>query len=92
VAEKAENKDVRDEAADTAEQISRLREKVEMLMSKRITPALADAGEQAEAALHSASDEARRRAAMVSGRVREQPLMALLIAAGVGVLIGRVMR
>jgi hypothetical protein len=52
----AKTYDVRDEAADTAEQISRLREKVEMLMSKRITPALGDAGEQAEAALHSASD------------------------------------
>ncbi len=81
-----------DDATDTAAQISRLRERVEMLMSERVTPALAHAGEQAEAALHQARDAVRGGADSVSGRVRAQPLAALLVAAGVGFVLGRILR
>lgn len=80
------------DADDAAAQISQLRRKVEMLMADRVTPALAQAGEQAEAALYSARDAVRDGAGVVSGRVREQPLMALLVASGVGFLLGRILR
>jgi hypothetical protein len=82
--------DVRD--GDAAEQIGRLREKVEMLMSKRVTPALAQAGEQAEAALHNARGAVRDGATAVSGRVREQPLLSILVATAAGFLLARILR
>jgi hypothetical protein len=61
-------------------------------MKDRVTPMVADAAGRAEAALHSAGHGVRYSADAVSGRVREQPLIALLIAAGVGFLIGRTLR
>jgi ElaB/YqjD/DUF883 family membrane-anchored ribosome-binding protein len=88
----AKTYDPRDDLSDTATQISRLREKVEMLMSERVTPALAQASEQAETALHNAQGAVRDGASAVSGRVREQPLIALLVASGVGFLLGRILR
>ena len=39
-----------------------------------------------------APDTVRGQAEAVSGRVREQPLIALLIAAGVGYILGRFIR
>jgi hypothetical protein len=73
-------------------QIARLREQVESLMKDRVTPAVADAAGRAEAAVYSAADTVRGQAEAVSGRVREQPLIALLIAAGVGYILGRFIR
>lgn len=83
---------VSDKAFDAKEQISQLRRQVEQLMSERVTPALSDAARRAEAAARSASEVAREQAEMVSSRVREQPLMAVLIAAATGYLIGRLFR
>jgi ElaB/YqjD/DUF883 family membrane-anchored ribosome-binding protein len=77
---------------DTTAQIARLREQVETLMKDRVTPALADAAGRAESAMYSAADVVREQADNVSGRVREQPLLAILIAAGVGYVLGRAMR
>jgi ElaB/YqjD/DUF883 family membrane-anchored ribosome-binding protein len=74
------------------EQIAKLRNQVEALMKDRVTPMVADAAGRAEAALHSAQHRARRSADAVSGQVRDQPLIALVVAAGVGFLIGRIMR
>ncbi|HET7883962.1 MAG TPA: hypothetical protein VFL55_23955 [Acetobacteraceae bacterium] len=79
-------------AGDATAQIARLREQVEALMKDRVTPALADAAGRAERALHDAADTMRGQAESVSGKVREQPLIAVLIAAGVGFLLGRAMR
>jgi ElaB/YqjD/DUF883 family membrane-anchored ribosome-binding protein len=73
-------------------QIARLREQVESLMKDRVTPAVADAAGRAEAAVYNAADTVRGQAEAVSGRVREQPLIALLIAAGVGYILGRFIR
>lgn len=79
-------------ADDAATQIARLREQVEALMKDRVTPALADAAGRAEAAIHGASDTVREQVETVSGKVREQPLLAIAIAAAVGYVLGRVTR
>ncbi|HBK09509.1 MAG TPA: hypothetical protein DDZ81_27220 [Acetobacteraceae bacterium] len=77
---------------DAQAQIARLRDQVEALMKDRITPAMTDFAGRAESAVHTASDAVKGQAQMVSGRVKEQPLIALMIAAAVGWVIGRVMR
>ena len=83
---------LRNKGADAQEQIAQLRKQVETLMNERVTPALADAADRASAAARSATDMARDQASAVSGRVREQPLMAILIAGAAGFLIGRLFR
>jgi ElaB/YqjD/DUF883 family membrane-anchored ribosome-binding protein len=77
---------------DTTTQIARLREQVEALMKDRVTPALADAAGRAESAVYGAADVVREQADNVSGRVREQPLTAILIAVGIGFVLGRALR
>jgi ElaB/YqjD/DUF883 family membrane-anchored ribosome-binding protein len=77
---------------DAQAQIVRLREQVEALMKDRVTPAVADFAGRAESAVHTASDAVRGQASMVSGRVKDAPLIAIMIAAAAGWLIGRVMR
>ncbi len=77
---------------DATAQIARLREQVEALMKERVTPAVADLAGRAEQAVYGATSVARDQAEAISNRVRDQPLLALLIAAGVGYLIGRTTR
>ena len=77
---------------DAQAQIARLREQVESLMKDRVTPAVADFAGRAESAVHTASGALRDQAQVVSGHVKEQPLIAIMIAAAVGWAIGRVMR
>jgi ElaB/YqjD/DUF883 family membrane-anchored ribosome-binding protein len=84
--------DTADEAENATTQIARLRAQVETLMRDRVTPVLADAAGRAESAMHAASDKVRGQAETVSGKVREQPLTAVLIAAAVGFVLGRVTR
>jgi ElaB/YqjD/DUF883 family membrane-anchored ribosome-binding protein len=79
-------------ASDAKEQIAQLRRQVEQLVSERVTPVLADAAGRAESAARQATDIAREQAEAVSSRVREQPLLAILIAAGAGYLVGRLFR
>ncbi|HTW26014.1 MAG TPA: hypothetical protein VME92_02705 [Acetobacteraceae bacterium] len=80
-------------AADDAKaQIAQLRRQVEQLMSERVTPVLADAAGRAQDAAQRARDFTSEQAEMITERVREQPLLAVLIAAGVGFLIGRIAR
>ena len=74
------------------EQIARLRAQVEMLMNERVTPLVANAAGRAESAVHSVAGAVRQQTDALSGQVREQPILALLMAAGVGVLIGRIIR
>ncbi len=73
---------------DAAEQIAKLREQVEQLMRERVTPALADAAARAESAVVTARDQAQA----MSGRVRERPLAAMLVATAIGFALGRVLR
>ncbi len=77
---------------DANAQIARLREQVEALMKDRVTPAVADLAGRAESAYAGASGAVKHQAEAVSGKVREQPLVAILIAAAVGWALGRVMR
>ena len=73
---------------DAGEQIAKLREQVETLMRERINPALADVAGRAETAMGVMKDQAEA----VSGRVRDQPIVAVLVAVAVGFLVGRVLR
>jgi ElaB/YqjD/DUF883 family membrane-anchored ribosome-binding protein len=85
-------RDTRSRIDDAQAQIARLRQQVEALMKDRVTPAVSDFAGRAENAMGSASGVVRDQAEMVSGRVKEQPFIALLIAASIGWIIGRVMR
>jgi ElaB/YqjD/DUF883 family membrane-anchored ribosome-binding protein len=81
-----------DSTGDAAAQIARLREQVETLMRDRVTPAVAAAADRAQSAMHGAADTMRDQLDTLSGGVREQPLLAILIAAAVGYLLGRATR
>ena len=70
---------------DTQQQISQLREQVETLMRERVTPAVTDIAGRAETAVR----RGREQAEVVSGQVQERALLAILIAAGIGYLLGR---
>jgi ElaB/YqjD/DUF883 family membrane-anchored ribosome-binding protein len=84
--------DTRNKIDDAQAQIVRLREQVEALMKDRVTPAVADFAGRTESAINTASNTVRDQAQAVSGRVKDQPLIAIMIAAAAGWLIGRVMR
>jgi ElaB/YqjD/DUF883 family membrane-anchored ribosome-binding protein len=81
-----------DMTEDATTQIARLREQVEALMKDRVTPAVAEVAGRAESAVYSAAGAVRDQADVVSGKVREQPLLAVLIAAAAGYVLGRVTR
>src|ERR1019366_2033357 len=81
-------KQAADQVEDAMTQISRLREQVESLIRDRVGPAIEDATERAEAA----SAAVRERADELAGAVRRQPFTAILAAAAVGFLLGRVSR
>jgi ElaB/YqjD/DUF883 family membrane-anchored ribosome-binding protein len=84
--------EARSKMDDANAQIARLREQVEALMKDRVSPAVADLAGRAESAMAGASGVVRDQAKVVSSRVREQPLIAILVAAAVGWAIGRVIR
>jgi ElaB/YqjD/DUF883 family membrane-anchored ribosome-binding protein len=77
---------------DPTVQIAHLRAQVEALMKERVTPAVTEMAGRAERALNSAAGVVRGQAATVSGHVRDQPLIAVLLAAGIGYLLGRALR
>lgn len=83
---------VNDTAQDAKEQIAQLREQVQTLMAERVTPALANAAGQAEQYARQAKDIYDDQSEMLSERVRESPIVAILIATGVGYLLGRIAR
>jgi hypothetical protein len=80
------------DSEDAHAQIARLRAQVETLMKDRVTPALADAAGRAEQAVYGAAGTVRDQAEVISGKVRDQPLLAVLIAAGIGYALGRITR
>ena len=84
--------DVSGKIGDATAQIAHLRAQVEELMKERIAPAVADFAGRAEAAVSSARNAVQDQAESVSSRVRDQPLIAIALAAGIGWVIGRLMR
>ena len=77
---------------DAKAQIAQLRDQVQSLVSERVTPALSNAASTAEDYARQARDMASDQTEMLSDQVRESPLAAILIAAGVGYLLGRIAR
>ncbi len=80
-------------------EIAQLREQVRTLMNERVAPALSQAADTAKQYAASASQyahDAREiyddQAEALSERVREAPVMAVLIAAGIGYILGRIAR
>jgi ElaB/YqjD/DUF883 family membrane-anchored ribosome-binding protein len=78
---------VRESARD---ELRALREQVNALMEDRVSPALDDATKRATAAAHRARVYTQDQADKVSGQVRDQPLVAIGVAAVVGFLLGRI--
>ncbi len=83
---------VNDTAQDAKEQIAQLRDQVQTLMSERVTPALANAAGQAEDYARQAKSMYDDQTEALSERVRESPILAVLVATGVGYLLGRIAR
>jgi ElaB/YqjD/DUF883 family membrane-anchored ribosome-binding protein len=81
-------KEAADPVEDAMAQISRLREQVESLIRDRVGPAMDDAAERAEAA----TAVVRESADELVGAIRRQPFTAILAAAAIGFLLGRVSR
>lgn len=88
-----------DAGNDAKEQIAQLRDQVQSLMSERVAPALANAADtaqkymgQAKEYVDQAQDIYSDQSEALSERVRESPIVAILIAAGVGYLLGRIAR
>ncbi len=79
-------------SGDAKEQIAQLRSQVQSLMDERVTPALASAADTAEGYARQARDMYDDQTEMLSERVRESPIVAVLIATGIGYLLGRIAR
>ena len=79
-------------AADADTEIARLREKVETLMTDRVTPAVTQLASQAEDAAHAATDKVRENAERLSDTIKAQPLTAVGVAALVGFLFAGLVR
>ena len=71
------------------DELRALRDQVNQLMEDRITPAFSDASKSAYQAAGKARAYTQDQADMVSGHVRDQPLIAIGVAAAVGFLAGR---
>jgi ElaB/YqjD/DUF883 family membrane-anchored ribosome-binding protein len=83
-------------AEDARDQIVRLREQVEMLMSDRVTPAVAEFAGRAESALHAAAEQAREASRSATDElihlIRERPLTSIFLAGGIGYLLRSLLR
>jgi ElaB/YqjD/DUF883 family membrane-anchored ribosome-binding protein len=77
---------------DAQAQIEGLREQVNSLMNDRVTPVVADFAGRTQTAVQDATAAVRQQADVVSGQVKQQPLIAIMVAVGVGWLIGRITR
>jgi ElaB/YqjD/DUF883 family membrane-anchored ribosome-binding protein len=78
---------VRDSVRD---ELRALKEQVSELLDERVTPAWNDASKRAGQAAKRARAYTEDGADMVSDRVRDQPLVAIAVAAAVGFLFGRI--
>jgi len=74
------------------DELAELRDQVQKLMKERVTPGVSRLAGHAEDYAKQAADEVRQRADQFSGTVRDQPITAVLVAAALGYLVGRVTR
>jgi ElaB/YqjD/DUF883 family membrane-anchored ribosome-binding protein len=74
----------------TRDELRALRDQVNALMDDRVSPAFNDATKRAGEAAQRARGYAEDQAEKVSDRVRDQPLIAIGVAAAVGFLLGRI--
>ncbi len=72
------------------DEIRSLRDQVNQLMEDRVNPVFSDATKRAGDAATRARAYTEDSAEMVSDRVRDQPLIAIGVAAAVGFLFGRI--
>jgi ElaB/YqjD/DUF883 family membrane-anchored ribosome-binding protein len=79
-------------AQDANEQIAQLREQVQNLMSDRVAPALSQAADTAQQYASQAREVYQEQSEALSERVRESPIVAILVATGLGYIIGRIAR
>jgi ElaB/YqjD/DUF883 family membrane-anchored ribosome-binding protein len=77
---------------DTARQLRQLRDQVNELMEERVSPVLSDAAGRATTAAKRARAFTEDQADYVTDRVRDQPLIAIGVAAAVGYALGRLTR
>ena len=89
---------------DARAQIKQLREQVQSLMAERVNPALSGAASRLQSTASQAQDYASNardyastardyasdQAEVLSGQVKDRPLVAVLIAAAIGYLVGRI--
>ena len=77
--------------ADSArDELRALRDQVNQLMDDRVSPAVSDYSNRAYKAAGKARAYTEDQAEAVSDRVRDQPLIAIGVAAAVGFLFGRI--
>ena len=79
------------ESGDVQAQIDRLREQVDALMNENETRTVG-CPMCAGCKICGAARAAREQAEKLASNIREQPLLALLIAGGAGFLVGRALR
>ncbi len=72
------------------DELRSLRDQVNQLMDDRVSPAFSDASKRAYEAAGRARSYTEDQADMVADRVRDQPLIAIGVAAAVGFLFGRI--
>ena len=77
---------------DASEQIAQLREQVQSLMNDRVAPVISQAADTAQQYASQARDIYQDQSEALSERVRESPIVAILVATGVGYIIGRIAR
>ena len=82
----------RNYTVDADAEIARLREKVETLMTDRVTPAVTQLASQAEGVAQAATDKVRENAERLSDTIKAQPLTAVGVAALVGFLFAGLVR
>ena len=83
---------INDTTQDAKEQIAQLREQVQSLIDDRVSPALSNAADQAQDYARKAYDNASDQTEILSEKIRDQPVVALLMAAAAGYLLGRIAR
>ena len=76
--------------SDARDELRALRDQVNQLMEDRVSPVFSDAGKRASDAAQRARGYAEDQADLVADRVRDQPLIAIGVAAAVGFLFGRI--